>query len=570
MTTLITFNNTAVKDSSLNENHYTRRVSFNNLNSDDDINIDTTQPLYNNYTTTKPKSDEYHVSIPDMLTTSNAYYKPRKRFKLPDPPSKSILKNRVSQQQLEYNNLYDNIEDATINYHEEEEDEPLVSTPRRKSYSEMSNEELLALDPQFKKSNFDNLDKFKFDNQKTYYSDNRRSSVTTAPTLFKKQEYPTSNENNYKSINLTIKHDDYDTIKYSRTLLTIISGRKHSWNSIDWLLNINSKNDETFLIDGDYLIVSCLIPQQFIKEYNNKKKRKSTMTEYLYFKCHNLLNYLLDYMNKFNLKLKLTVEFVLDGDNKGNKFMIQHVFNQYQPNLIIIGNRSSNLNFKYKVKSSDEYLIKLSSYIVKYSTIPTILIGQQHENLTKKKVNKDVPKIKFTSDLSPNTTNNSSSSIESVESFIPKELTEEESKKIRYKQQLKELKSLPNTNEDKFQNLISLISDNSFSESTIYLSAVNSKDDSIKLDNKIHEIYKSQSFSSYNHNNSSDDLGDNNIYKVKSLISFEDEEEVKRKQQEKRRRSQQLKKSRGNSVSSNESDKNGKKSFWQKIGLKKS
>ena len=58
--------------------------------------------------------------------------------------------------------------------------------------------------------------------------------------------------------------------------------------------------------------------------------------------------------------------------------MIDHLFKQYQPNLIIIGNKSSNLNFKYPVKMNklnNLYLIKLSSYIVKYSTIPVILVG---------------------------------------------------------------------------------------------------------------------------------------------------------------------------------------------------
>ena len=44
-------------------------------------------------------------------------------MKLPPPPAKSILKNKVSQQQVEYNNMFENISEATIEYHKQEREQ---------------------------------------------------------------------------------------------------------------------------------------------------------------------------------------------------------------------------------------------------------------------------------------------------------------------------------------------------------------------------------------------------------------------------------------------------------------
>ena len=151
-------------------------------------------------------------------TTATSFIK-RKRLKLPPPPAKSILKNKVSQQQVEYNNMFENISEATIEYHKQEREQqqeedndddnsqsgsnggsgnssvnssPLltainITTPisdikdnqapppsssssssRRKSLVGLTDEELMALDPQFQttKSKNHDLNKFKFDNQK--------------------------------------------------------------------------------------------------------------------------------------------------------------------------------------------------------------------------------------------------------------------------------------------------------------------------------------------------------------------------------------------------------------------
>ncbi|ABN64363.2 predicted protein [Scheffersomyces stipitis CBS 6054] len=591
---------------------FSRRVSFNNLHHDDCDGLQNALAK-----PTSPKNSLSAAAGPIDVTFgygsavlndiqkayNNSTYMPvKKKLRLPDPPSKSILKNKVSPQQLEFNEKnginFDDFSDKTINYHEDldsavdDSEEPVSSgnslvvpgaganKGRRKSYSEMTNEELMALDPQFQttRSKTQNVDKFKFDSQKMYYLPSTRRSSTAAAAAAaaaaKLVEYPTSNENNYNSISLTVKHDQFDTILVNRTLLSVISGRRHTWNALDWLFLIDQDGHKlahpdpssSFLTDGDYLIIASIIPVKFIKELA-KKNRKQTLDEYLYNKCEKLLNYIMStpMLRESNLKLKITVEFIpdIEVDSSvfkpcvGSKYMLQHLFKQYQPNLMIIGNKSSNLNFKYPIKikrqnERDEYLIKLSSYIVKYSTVPVILVGSS---------------TKFHNDYY-SAHSSDASSIESVESFNGDQLDAQRD----FEEKLKHIEEIPNNYEDKFRDIIALISDNALNEATSYLSAISSKDDSVKINSKVHAIYRSQTTST----NSND-----RIYKVKSMISYNEEDEAKNdkliKQLKQKRRSSASKSVSGVSSSSDssltapkETEAPGKKkSIWKKFGFKK-
>lgn len=572
----------------------------------------------------------------------------KRRLKLPNPPEKSILKNKVSQQQLEYNYRFGgNIEDATINYHKEEEEaqeeeeddeeenvektNPSVDheqPQRRKSYAGMTDEELLALDPQFNmKPKTSNFNAFKFDNQKVYYT-NRKSSTSGVSALEKlqaqQQQYPSSNENNYRSIALTVQHDDYDEIEFRRTLLTTISGRKHSWNSLDWLLQIDDfilNQNQLILHDGDYLIVASFIPQKFIKEYSSKR-RKMSCDDYLKSKCFDLLEYLKLNLAQLDLRIKMTVEFVVEsgldsieqhGNEFGSKFMLNKLVKQYHPNIFIVGIKSSNLNFKYKIKKNSErsYLVKYSSFIVKHAGIPVVLVsnlskhttdnqkrhGRQQQQQSQQHQSKSpVPKITFSDNLVA-VGSNSSSSIESVESFAPQTTPIDENSGGLIDH------PTPYNSIEKYQSWIATISDKSFTDSVNYLQAINSKDDSLKIDGRIHQIYKSQlhgqqlgslattstnrsSATSRHSSVASDGSGggggaNDNVYRVKSLISIEDDEDAKRRKEmrQKRRASgsngtsgssgllSSMKSNDSGGSSSNETK--GKKSFWRKIGFKK-
>jgi hypothetical protein len=557
----------------------------------------------------------YGTKKPNFSTS----YTPKKKLKLPDPPSKSILKNKLSPQQQEANN-------KTIQYHGDLEtlinytDDNLELTTgkpreRRKSYAGMSDEELMALDPQFlsTKSRTGSIDKFKFDSQKTYYlsAPKKVSASVPKPTT----TYPSSNENNYKAISMTVKHRDYDKFEFNRTLVTVISGRRHSWNSLDWLFLINKEIDEslTFIQDGDFLVVSSLIPTKLIAKFGHKHQ---TMDEYLYKKCERLSNYILnsEILRESKLKIKLTVEFILDNDDpagaKGYKYMINHVFNQYQPNLFVIGTKSSNFNFKYpvqvKTSNREEYLIKLSSYIIKYSPVPVILVGHstKYHNFGEVEKKRKNSALKFEDEMhSPyrgrrrpsHTSYMSSESLSSIELYNGKQDNESvlTSESCLSDKVMEILESEHDC--QRFVNAMKLISDNSLTNSNAYMKAISSKGDNMKIDPKIHSIYRNQTRRSLTSmggsllrsSSGSSDTVSSSVYKVKSLLGDEDLKPIKEKLVVSsipntpsiiKQRTKSASSTNGNSSiakelkashSSEDKSSKGKTSIWKKFSFKK-
>mmetsp|Transcript_8600 Transcript_8600/g.8488 ORF Transcript_8600/g.8488 Transcript_8600/m.8488 type:complete len:643 (+) Transcript_8600:98-2026(+) len=629
---------------------FARRVSFNNL-SPDYIEEDALSGVYtrnsNQVGDIRFKEINYgsppggtpgslFKDFPKIYGGGDNYTTTRKRYHLPDPPSKSILKNKLNPSQAQRN--LEIGETAGINYHEDlneiarsgtsavyDSDEELdedgnkyeeqVEPARRKSYVGMTDEELMALDPQYSttKSKVSDVEQFRFDSQKTYYLP---SSRRTSTNVISKATYPTSNENNYKSINLTVKHNDYDLTTASRTLLTVISGRKHTWNALDWLLMIGNKQEPSFLNDGDYLVVTSFIPAKFIKE--QEKKKKHTADELLLAKCENLLNYITREL-PVDLRVKVTVEFITDQSSEetsistknrtGIKYMLAHIYRQYQPMLVILGNKSTNLNFKYPLRMKrnseskpsgvatgiprsslpsdlkrhslpspsafqkrkiDDFMIKFSSYIIKYSTVPVIVVG----NATKFH---QIPRnSRKGSGVSIYTSSN-----ESIESYGGTSTEEKVSElDLNLKAEVNNLLNLDSI--DKFQLILSTISDKSLNELNSYLEALKSRDlsssglkfdDSVVFNSKMHSIYNSQLNNHNNHQNNGDKM-----YKVKSMISYDEEEEIKNDKIRNNKKDKSLnsinstKSTKADNISlgSNEEDKKPrKKSFWKKIGLKK-
>ncbi|CUM62796.1 uncharacterized protein PRCAT00000354001 [Priceomyces carsonii] len=568
-----------------NHRHFTRRVSFNNLNPDyiDDIHL---PPVSGKSSVSYEQDPNFGYGaavfkdITKLYNTTSlsgvSHFK--KKHKLPDPPSKSILKNRSpATGDAVLNDL------EGINYHEVpdldsdsasegEEPSPRLSSshlqphaqPRRKSYSEMTDEELIALDPQFSttRSKTSNMSQFKFDSQSAYYSSgNKRLSVAAINNA--RNVYPSSNENNYNSITLTVKHEGYDDVEIKRTILTVISGRRHSWSSLDWLLDRGeSAGTLKFLENGDHLVVASYIPSKY---WRNSDSCKKDLDDFLYRKCDNILNYVIESLPA-GLKVKITIELVSDRNASelsgrkllmGNKFMLSHLYKQYLPTLIVMGNKSSNLNFKYpkKLKTNqndkDEYIIKISSYIIKYSTIPVILVGSSLQNDAIRRTSNVT--IAFNSNHSSYKGDHStSSSNQSIELL-------NENGRSALAKQIENLAS--SEDEERFEKMLQIISDTSLHDSNKYLEAIKSNDDHMKIDSRIHTIYRSQTNNSSRNRRGSN--GDS-IYKVKSLISYDEDDEEKNRKKRIEKKKLIDKKGDGNGL------KGKKKSFWKKLGLSKS
>lgn len=490
---------------------FSRRVSFNNLDPQyNDVDFHAGPSAGANGPSAgpdRPQFNDINFGYGASVINDLSYYdqaRPRpsaraKRKKL--SPAKSILKNKLSPQQLQYN--VRNSKTLGINYHEtleeiagaggggadgingtisstngagisaigasdsDSDDEmnytygrkissasqggasqggasasagtalkPAASKLRRKSYSDMTDQELMALDPQFANTK-SKIDQFKFDNHKTYYLPAKKQAVPPKLALNKVDA-----ATNYKSINLTYKHDEF---RLNRTVLAPVSGRAHTWTSLYWLIHSD------FLQDGDYVIVSSLISPRAMEVKNP--------SQLLLEKCTRLIDWFLNELasaaeggaganssansspganysssganssasgansssngansspgasangaganssanastNGANastngasasttcggagLRLKVTVEFIIDEslpNENGNKPFFSNLFHQYNPNLLVISNKSSNLNFKYPIKlkeAKSKFLVKFSSFLVKYSTIPVVILN---------------------------------------------------------------------------------------------------------------------------------------------------------------------------------------------------
>lgn len=642
------------------EGPYSRRVSFNNLHPDD---LESGTSKFYSYSMdqspTRSKNDlEVNKMFGNYTMSSVLPSVSRKRVRLPEPPSKLILKNKLSPLELSLNllhamllgvsyhgNLNDlvkNMSDGIARLEDEgvimddspqdSDDDDVGSPPppqptsRRKLYSQMTDEELMALDPQFAKPRTSSIDNFKFDSSTTYYSSARRASTGSAPlssqAVSKQIVYPSLNENNYKSMSLTVQHQDYDVDTHcTRSLLTVVSGRKHTWNSLDWLLLTGTDLGQTtsFLQDGDYLVIAGLVPLKFMDGAETTKKQH-TMEDKLYQKCNRLLNYVLDNLPNPLLKLKITVEFILDippsdplspnykkNQHTGTRFMLDHLFKQYQPTLVVVGNKSTNMNFKYPIRKrrqrsstipttpvpglskiqltstqssdggADAYLIKLSSFMIKYLTVPVILVGNStifHQK-TEPKLNSAVTfseskPTQATRSILEVERKNSAASDVSIESFNGNG-DSHSSSSLETPEQLHETVEVlfGSHAPDRFAMMLDSVSQYSLTHLKNYLGVIN--DESFErlspqlLNSKVHQVYssigKGKSLSQ-SHSN-----GGSKAYKVKSLISYSEEEE---KKNEKMINEKKLKKSISrNSVTSVDDKKPKKKSFLQKLGVKK-
>lgn len=638
---------------------YTRRVSFNNLDTDDVADPSSSFGVYpySNSSDGPPHTPKdldvsrffgnYSMSGGTPALSSSGSY--RKKIRLPEPPSKLILKNRLTPAQLQCNianaaisgldlsgigpnfeqDHPENDNDTSDDTLSELEEETPAPTTRRKLFTQMTDEELMALDPQFAKPKTSNLERFKFDLVTTYYLPARRGSTVSALAVLaaaKLVAYPSLNENNYKSISLTLKHQDYDhEDTENRTLLTVISGRKHTWNSLDWLLltSQDARKRAGFLQNGDYLVVAALVPFKYLEaEAKSHSKRKSA-EENLYKKCDLILRYILDNLPDALIKLRITVELVMDvppcspngGSGKasskfGTKMMISHLFRQYNPSLVILGNRLTNLNFKYplRIKNSvssasgsktsvsglkgdreaSDFLIKLSSYMVKYSTVPVILVGNStifHHKIERKQSQS----VKFYGSPQParsildippvNYRKNSAVSDNSIELFTGGTSSNEQrsiESGLGLKAEIEDLTE--SSNEDRFAAMMLAISLSSLADSQQYLAVIN--DSSVDrlsrqiTSSRVHQAYISGSQGKSGSLLLKTSLGTSTgAYRVKSLILYSEEDEKKNEKmlsEKKVRKSVSRSSVSSASPAKPEEKKEKKRSFLLRIGLKKS
>ncbi|ANZ75177.1 BA75_02289T0 [Komagataella pastoris] len=372
----------------------------------------------------------------------------RQRFRLP-PASRSILKNSACQIPIdhEYKDVY--------NEHDETKHDTSIlgsnmAQGRRKSYAGMTDEEVLALDKQFAHASLD-LDSFSFTSQLSKPSSYYQSASTSTKTTYGKtgysREYPTRPVVSLGSYGLTMSHVGVDTPKpverypsvsvpesnakkeisrylqrvnasvlestpRYRVILTVISGRKHTWSSLDYILR-------DLVQDNDHVVVVASLP---VRESSNKAKINSSIEnrndkglyqapksfdvdlEHTKAVCENIQRYCLETLRESHnpAKIRVSVELL---NCKSSKQCLKDMYKLYQPVLTVLGIKEytqsrqnsyvfgkkrtasvtsvlgPGLNGKYKV--GDRSIMKFSSFAIEKSPVPVIYVKESSQEDTK-------------------------------------------------------------------------------------------------------------------------------------------------------------------------------------------
>lgn len=452
---------------------YSRRVSFDNLYP---TYIDPSNPLHSPPQfvdeLTVPKQPAYKSKFSDLTfgfggaTINNieehyTQHQPtssqrwRKLPKLPPPPAHSILKKTKNSSEYSYTISEDYQPRGELANFSDEEDEdedapttpplnaepavPASVKPRRKSFAGMSDEELIALENSYTTKSSLNIDSFNFKNEPSFLPpvgstapkvqsspSTANSSTPLSPTSATSPEkpYPSRPVVEHGACCISAQHKDYDrefSQECGRVLLSCITGRKHTWNAIDYIFN-------DLAIDGDHVVITSHIPIREVEETTGQKTTKllnrhndtaddedfegsknfNISSLLIYTKCQNIMKYLLAKLKKRGLKLKVSVEII---NCETSADLIEDSVLLYKPHLVIIGSKTEDTYLQrsstHSSISSNEFAdhrpiynrknssslgkgyngyyrvagskcMKLTSYVIHNSHVPVIVVNTNY------------------------------------------------------------------------------------------------------------------------------------------------------------------------------------------------
>ncbi|ODV82868.1 hypothetical protein CANARDRAFT_182148, partial [[Candida] arabinofermentans NRRL YB-2248] len=222
-------------------------------------------------------------------------------------------------------------------------------------------------------------------------------------TGLNRRHYPTEPIITHDACTLTKKHQDFDKL-YSgqlkpktaklpnRNILCYVSGRRHTWVSIDWICN-------RLLEDGDTLIVIASInpksssslrrrlssttprsasPPPLISEENIKKS-----PEYAKIVTENLMKYILAITNPRKI-IKITIEFAVGS----TKDVLKDMYSLYLPSIVVIAAKPSMAESTKSWATS-----RITDRLVKNFPVPVIIVPSLNMNLFETKMFKALNKV---------------------------------------------------------------------------------------------------------------------------------------------------------------------------------
>ncbi|KAJ8140819.1 hypothetical protein OY671_005998 [Metschnikowia pulcherrima] len=200
--------------------------------------------------------------------------------------------------------------------------------------------------------------------------------------------YPTTPILTRKCCTLTRIHKDFEDLYLGnlaskglwptlrgRVIMVYVSGRKHTWVAMDWILC-------NFVQHGDTVVIVSSIPHAlgasgsrfthyppphaYPPKTEKVRQRQRNRPEYIKQIAANVMAYALSVVNR-NAIVKLTVE-IAEGKTKD---VLKDMYKLYEPNLVVAGSKSSVKN-SAPLKSWTSS--RLSDRLVKLFPLPVIVV----------------------------------------------------------------------------------------------------------------------------------------------------------------------------------------------------
>ncbi|OBA19192.1 hypothetical protein METBIDRAFT_33404 [Metschnikowia bicuspidata var. bicuspidata NRRL YB-4993] len=208
-------------------------------------------------------------------------------------------------------------------------------------------------------------------------------------TFFRSQiQYPTVPILTRKCCTLTRLHQDFEPLylgqlaEYGlwpalrgRVIMVYVSGRKHTWVAIDWILC-------NFVQHGDTVVIVAAInhplapagsrttwyppPQAYPPKTEKVRQRQRNRPEYTKQIAANIMHYALSVVNP-NAIVKITVELA-EGKTKD---VLKDMYKLYEPNIVSTGSKASARN-SAPLKSWTSS--RLSDRLVRIFPLPVIVV----------------------------------------------------------------------------------------------------------------------------------------------------------------------------------------------------
>ncbi|CCE79714.1 Piso0_001798 [Millerozyma farinosa CBS 7064] len=177
-------------------------------------------------------------------------------------------------------------------------------------------------------------------------------------------------ENLYSYDLFSKEHNYLRPVLPSRTILVYISGRRHSWVALDWVLH-------NYIEHGDTVVISSAVPPEIVA---SKRRRKSAYSsyrgsnsrvrskpkpQYLKLASHNIMRYALEVVNP-DIIAKISVDLTVGY----TKDVLKDMYKLYEPNLVCLGaKQNSRISAPLRSWRSS----KITDRLVKNFPLPVIV-----------------------------------------------------------------------------------------------------------------------------------------------------------------------------------------------------